>query len=220
MSTNEDLQKWAAELRLALAAIAPLNPTVAEAVRAQANAAREAHTLTVELLQDLVAELTAAKAQHRADHARLVSQPTPRPNKYRKPCERCEEWVEAGEGVLERSEDDKRWMVSHKEGECPVQMFDGVPTGRYAIDWEGDNNVEFYQVRKGALYAQASAELFRITDRERIAKVLDAIKADPKAASILYGMTLGECGVCGRTLTNQESREAGIGPICSGKMGW
>ena len=30
----------------------------------------------------------------------------------------------------------------------------------------------------------------------------------------------GSCGHCGRTLTNEESRARGIGPICAGKMGW
>ena len=28
------------------------------------------------------------------------------------------------------------------------------------------------------------------------------------------------CSLCGRTLTNDESRTRGIGPICIEKMGW
>jgi hypothetical protein len=39
-------------------------------------------------------------------------------------------------------------------------------------------------------------------------------------ASRLYGLKLGHCGVCGRELTNETSREEGIGPKCAGKMGW
>jgi len=30
----------------------------------------------------------------------------------------------------------------------------------------------------------------------------------------LYGTELGECGVCGRTLTDEKSRAYGIGPVC------
>lgn len=33
-----------------------------------------------------------------------------------------------------------------------------------------------------------------------------------------YGKVTGTCCNCGRTLTNEESIEAGIGPICAGKF--
>lgn len=33
-----------------------------------------------------------------------------------------------------------------------------------------------------------------------------------------FGMLYGTCCVCGRTLTNEESIAAGIGPICAGKF--
>jgi hypothetical protein len=39
--------------------------------------------------------------------------------------------------------------------------------------------------------------------------------AEAKAYGALYGV----CCVCARTLTNEESIEAGIGPICVGRMG-
>lgn len=35
-----------------------------------------------------------------------------------------------------------------------------------------------------------------------------------------FGRLYGVCCICGRTLTNEESIAAGIGPICSGKQGW
>lgn len=34
------------------------------------------------------------------------------------------------------------------------------------------------------------------------------------AAAALYGQELGHCGLCGRELTDDESRAAGIGPVC------
>lgn len=47
-----------------------------------------------------------------------------------------------------------------------------------------------------------------------------AVAADPRAAAIAYGMRTGNCCICGRELTNAESVELGIGPICAGRMGW
>ena len=35
-----------------------------------------------------------------------------------------------------------------------------------------------------------------------------------------FGKLYGVCMLCGRTLTNEESIERGIGPICAGKQGW
>lgn len=37
-------------------------------------------------------------------------------------------------------------------------------------------------------------------------------------AMVRYGHEIGSCGVCGRTLTDEQSRAAGIGPICAGKL--
>ena len=44
--------------------------------------------------------------------------------------------------------------------------------------------------------------------------------ADPRAAAIAYGVQTGSCSCCGRELTNKESVELGIGPICAAKYGW
>lgn len=52
------------------------------------------------------------------------------------------------------------------------------------------------------------------------APALLAILAEPQAAMELYGRLIGSCGHCGRTLTNEVSRERGIGPKCATKMGW
>lgn len=214
---NEDLHYWTTLLRTKLAE-AP-EGFITTRTRAEANKAREAGTLSVPFLRLLVRELDELAARKPAAGPRL---PKPFPNKRPQACERCTEWIKAGEGLCERDDDDTRWIVSHKEGECPVIMFEGVPEGRYAIDWaEGEvEDIKFYQIRSAVLYAQASDELHPIKDIDHVAKVLEAVKADPKAASILYGLKLGVCGVCGRTLTNQESRDFGIGPVCRENMGW
>lgn len=38
--------------------------------------------------------------------------------------------------------------------------------------------------------------------------------------AVRFGKLYGVCCICGRTLTNEDSIEAGIGPICAGKAGW
>lgn len=67
----------------------------------------------------------------------------------------------------------------------------------------------------------AEGKFFRVREctteqEERIV----AVAADPKAAAIAYGQRTGNCCICGRELTNKESVELGIGPICAGRMGW
>jgi hypothetical protein len=43
---------------------------------------------------------------------------------------------------------------------------------------------------------------------------------NPMEAAVAYGKRTGECSCCGRTLTNAESIERGIGPICAEKFGF
>ncbi|MER9003309.1 DUF6011 domain-containing protein [Mesorhizobium sp. M0862] len=49
--------------------------------------------------------------------------------------------------------------------------------------------------------------------------LLCAIAADPMKAATEYGRSTGECGCCGRELTDPASVKAGIGPICATKWG-
>jgi hypothetical protein len=217
---DEDVHYWATQLRNALAKVPPTQ--VVDRVRAEANRARDAHQLSVPLLRQLLAELERSFPVVLASKAPRPL-PKPFPNKKAQACERCGKWIEARQGICERDDADTRWVVSHPEDPgCPVDMLNGVPEGRYAINWglDGAEEIKFYQIKQGVLYAQASAELWAINTPDHVHKALEVIKADPKAASILYGLKLGACGVCGRTLTNQESRELGIGPICIKKMGW
>jgi hypothetical protein len=68
---------------------------------------------------------------------------------------------------------------------------------------------------------QASDEKHPVRNARDRVRVLDAIvAAGIKESMLLYGKEIGKCGHCGRTLTNDESRAAGIGPVCAGKMDW
>jgi hypothetical protein len=54
---------------------------------------------------------------------------------------------------------------------------------------------------------------------EQVEFIADVLN-DPRAAAIKHGKLTGACCVCSRLLTNDESIELGIGPICAEKMGW
>jgi hypothetical protein len=47
-----------------------------------------------------------------------------------------------------------------------------------------------------------------------------AVAADPANAAKAYGQRTNKCSCCGRTLTNGDSVDLGIGPICAEKFGW
>lgn len=103
-----------------------------------------------------------------------------------------------------------------------------VPNGRYAVD-EGDGVLRFFKVNSPTegrwvgwtfVDIQASDELYPIKDRARKDAILALIAIDVKGAMLRYGQEIGCCGHCGRTLTNETSRELGIGPICRAKMEW
>ena len=47
-----------------------------------------------------------------------------------------------------------------------------------------------------------------------------AVAADPASAAIAYGKRFGKCSVCARTLTDEESINRGIGPVCATRFGW
>lgn len=103
-----------------------------------------------------------------------------------------------------------------------------VPEGRYAIDI--DDTVKFYRVDRPTegrwagfvfLKVQASDDYHPIRNTETKKRVLQAIMdAGPAEAARRYGIELGSCGVCGRTLTDEISRAYGIGPICRERTGW
>lgn len=106
-----------------------------------------------------------------------------------------------------------------------TMSFPDVPAGRYAVEDEGV--LKFYRVDRPTegrwagwtfLSVQASDELHPIKASMRKKAILAEIKKDVLGASARYGREIGACGVCGTTLTNEESRRIGIGPICRRKL--
>jgi hypothetical protein len=56
-----------------------------------------------------------------------------------------------------------------------------------------------------------------VCSREQVSEVLIG-SSDPLAAAVAYGRRYDICSCCGRPLSNAESIELGIGPICRSKF--
>jgi hypothetical protein len=104
-----------------------------------------------------------------------------------------------------------------------------IPAGRYAIVDPLDDVLKFYRVDKPTegkwqgftfLSVYASDEQYPIKNKEHKKAIMDEIAKNPEAAMSRYGLEIGKCGICGRTLTDETSRARGIGPICAAKEGW
>lgn len=157
-----------------------------------------------------------------------VPKPQHRPNKYAGTCGTCRGHVAAEAGRLDRV--DGRWVAYHLEGECPniehaapqqAELAD-VPAGHYAIESTGDNDLAFYRVDRPTQGSYAGRVFVKLVvgghpdqnvPRSHVAGVLARIAADPDAAA-RYGRELGQCCRCNRHLTDELSRELGIGPEC------
>lgn len=101
-----------------------------------------------------------------------------------------------------------------------------LEAGHYAV--EVDDTLVFVKVDRPTegrwagytfITRQLSDEYVRMP-RALADRIKLAIAEDPKAAAIRYGHELGKCAICGRTLTNEASRAAGIGPKCAAGKGW
>lgn len=55
--------------------------------------------------------------------------------------------------------------------------------------------------------------------REEVEGELLELAKDPMAAVVKHGRVTGQCACCGRELTNPESIERGVGPICADNWG-
>lgn len=142
--------------------------------------------------------------------------------------------VEGGKTVLMREASEViSWLHTlpltgqAKADPAPKATLPDVPAGRYAVVI--DSVTKFFKVDRPTegkwagytfLKIQASDELYPVRDRDTKRQVLELIAQDPKEAMLRYGREIGACGHCGRTLTDEQSRAYGIGPICRGKVGF
>jgi len=124
--------------------------------------------------------------------------------------------------------DQLKLRPSRRQAPALKEPLPDVPAGYYAIDHK--DTLMFYRVTRPTegkwigwcfVDVQASAEFYPIKNLDEKRAILQAIlDSPPRAAAERYGQEIGNCGICGRTLTNQESREVGIGPICRARAEW
>ena len=81
--------------------------------------------------------------------------------------------------------------------------------------------------REEGNYGMQPKYLGKVTRKGCDSRLSDEVKAvimdaasDPLSAAIRYGKVSGSCSCCGRELTDPQSIERGIGPICATKFGW
>lgn len=99
-----------------------------------------------------------------------------------------------------------------------------VPPGYYAVpSLSGNNDLDFFVIEEGKGRWEGHLFVNRIVGghpdapvpRSQRAAVKKAIVAiTPEAAAIRYGQEIGRCYKCNRHLTDELSRQLGIGPVC------
>lgn len=127
------------------------------------------------------------------------------------------DWI--GRMIAKRDELRAAAVKVQREQDRTAPAAPQVADGRYAVEEAGV--LKFFKVKNGRtrvfLDIQASSDWHAVQRLDRQRAILATIALDPKAAMIRYGHALGECGRCGRVLTDEASRAAGIGPICQSR---
>lgn len=104
-------------------------------------------------------------------------------------------------------------------GRYAVTGDDGTTDFWYISEWTTDVGRKMISLRM-IVGGQSGPVRVRMGPEAMVGVVRKIIADGPKEAMIRYGREIGECGNCGRTLTDAESRAAGIGPVCAKRRGW
>lgn len=97
-----------------------------------------------------------------------------------------------------------------------------APAGYFAVEYAGA--LRFYRLAegRGKWAGYMFVNRYISDDETRVSRAeSDAVRAivaaDPEAAGRRFADEFTRCWVCGRMLTDEESRAAGIGPVCAGR---
>jgi hypothetical protein len=132
-----------------------------------------------------------------------------------------------GEDPADGGPDPHPWASADVRARDKVS-FSKIPQGYYATKSRtGSNDLDFWFVRvpengqwagfrfvKRYLGGQGP---IRISKGEQTAALRAILEDGTDAAAHLFAQELGRCYRCGRDLTDDASRAAGIGPVCAGK---
>jgi len=123
----------------------------------------------------------------------------------------------------------KNWISKEEVDKAATFTQKQLPGGHYAL-LDDEGTWKFYRVSWGKeggrwegrafLEVQASDDLHKVRNPHTRNSIFARIAEDPKEAALQYGHQIGRCSVCNRTLTNENSIAAGIGPKCAGDRGW
>jgi len=165
-----------------------------------------------------------------------------RKNKFAGTCRKCHGKVDAEAGRIDKI--DGQWVPSHLEGQCPqrapqetaprfeqgLDRYDKIPKGHYAtVSASGRNDFDFWRVDRPEQGAYAGRTFVKRivggkpdlnVSRDMKFRALEAIMSEGiELTAKRYGVELGHCYRCNRTLTDETSRALGIGPECRSKAG-
>jgi rRNA maturation protein Nop10 len=106
-----------------------------------------------------------------------------------------------------------KWLNLRFEGLrfSPAKRAGRNPGAIYVVDTSNDNYLG--KCLDGKFSRSRDCTTEQLDHIREIAK-------DPAAAAKAYGLKFNHCCICGRELTNPESRVRGIGPICAGRFGF
>lgn len=121
-----------------------------------------------------------------------------------------------------------QWLDTHKlskaTASAKITEYKDMPTvnragqvdeGMYKV---GDDIFKVYFTQAGHITTkQLTEDGFEYTGRAPLAAIKPEYRMTLDEAKA-YGKVTGTCCNCGRLLTNEESIEAGIGPICASKF--
>lgn len=108
------------------------------------------------------------------------------------------------------------------------QTANGIAQGYYAVVDPVDQVLKFYQVRRptqgkwaGYVFISQVTGDNKLPMRHRLERerIFTEIQKDMMGASKRFGKEIGQCGHCRKQLTDVESREFGIGPVCRKALG-
>lgn len=105
---------------------------------------------------------------------------------------------------------------------------DKVLAGSYGIKTKNDarfaNSITFFKVWIGdrggwdvKMYVSDDLHRVQLANSTKL-EVLNKIAKNPSKAAARFGWEFKRCGICGRGLTKDESRERGIGPVCAERL--
>jgi hypothetical protein len=155
-------------------------------------------------------------------------------NRFDKACADCGNVVPTGAGFAVQIGD--KWATYHKVGECgsKVAPFDldtaltDVSNCYVALpSATGNNDLDFFGVRTSRTSKRRyivrvigghSDTIIKGAEARKVAERLTALSPDElQEAVVRYGLAIGKCGLCNRHLTDEASRQRGLGPECASK---